>query len=237
MAVVILDSIIEGCEYFDPVDRAAFIMAVTDYMSGRGLPEDLKPHLKGTFVMMRDSIDNAMRRRDAARENGRKGGRPRKWQAAAPGADPAPGGGAVAGTHQEPTGNPTETQTEPNGKPRENPTETQPKAKQEQEQEQREEELPDGSSKKSAAKRRRFAPPTAEEVAGYDARWSAERGRAPCPPREHERFCAYYASKGWRVGRDPMKDWRAAWRGWVLRNDGRGGNGGTVSTGVFEAYG
>ena len=30
-------------------------------------------------------------------------------------------------------------------------------------------------------------------------------------------FHAYYASNGWRVGKNPMKDWQASARGWIAR--------------------
>ena len=33
-----------------------------------------------------------------------------------------------------------------------------------------------------------------------------------------ERFVDYYASIGWRVGKNPMKDWRAAVRAWVKKD-------------------
>ena len=43
-----------------------------------------------------------------------------------------------------------------------------------------------------------------------------------CPPEEAERFFDYYESKGWVVGKAPMKSWRAAarnWkRGWLEKN-------------------
>ena len=34
------------------------------------------------------------------------------------------------------------------------------------------------------------------------------------PPVEAQRFWDYYESNGWRVGRNPMKDWKAAARNW-----------------------
>ena len=34
------------------------------------------------------------------------------------------------------------------------------------------------------------------------------------PPIEAQRFWDYYESNGWRVGRNPMKDWKAAVRNW-----------------------
>ena len=36
-----------------------------------------------------------------------------------------------------------------------------------------------------------------------------------------ERFCDFYASKGWKVGSQPMKDWKACVRTWE-RDDNRG---------------
>ena len=52
----------------------------------------------------------------------------------------------------------------------------------------------------------RFVPPTEEEVALY----CVER-------RNHvnaQKFVDYYSSNGWKVGRNPMKDWKAAVRTW-----------------------
>ena len=51
-------------------------------------------------------------------------------------------------------------------------------------------------------KRERFTPPTVEDVAAY----CLERQNGIDP----EEFVSFYASKGWKVGTSPMKDWRAA---------------------------
>jgi hypothetical protein len=40
-------------------------------------------------------------------------------------------------------------------------------------------------------------------------------------------FWDYYESNGWRVGRNPMKDWRATVRQWQSRNNQGGGSGNT----------
>lgn len=53
--------------------------------------------------------------------------------------------------------------------------------------------------------KRRFVPPTLEEVTAY----VKERGSKVDP----QGFIDYYASKGWMVGKSPMKDWKAACRG------------------------
>lgn len=54
--------------------------------------------------------------------------------------------------------------------------------------------------------RNKFSPPTVEEVRDY----CRERGNNVDP----ERFVDYYSSNGWKVGRNSMKDWRAAVRTW-----------------------
>ena len=52
----------------------------------------------------------------------------------------------------------------------------------------------------------RFLPPTIEEVRAY----CEERGNGIDP----DRFIDYYASKGWMIGKNKMKDWKAAVRNW-----------------------
>lgn len=55
-------------------------------------------------------------------------------------------------------------------------------------------------------KDKRFNPPTLEEVKAY----CRERGNSVDP----ERFYDFYQSKGWMVGKNKMKDWKAAVRTW-----------------------
>ena len=57
--------------------------------------------------------------------------------------------------------------------------------------------------------RKRFSPPSADEVSTY----CRERGNTV----DAEQFCNFYASKGWRVGSQPMRDWKAAVRTWEKR--------------------
>lgn len=58
--------------------------------------------------------------------------------------------------------------------------------------------------------RSRFVPPTAEEVRAY----CLEQGYTAVSP---ERFVSYYQANGWKVGKNAMKDWKAAVRGWESR--------------------
>ena len=64
---------------------------------------------------------------------------------------------------------------------------------------------------------RRFTPPTADEVRQY----CAERRNGV----DAERFVSYYTANGWMVGKNPMKDWRAAVRTWERRDTGQHGRG------------
>lgn len=59
--------------------------------------------------------------------------------------------------------------------------------------------------------RERAHRPTVEEVAAY----CRERGNSV----DAERFVDFYASKGWKVGNQPMKDWKACVRTWEKRED------------------
>lgn len=60
---------------------------------------------------------------------------------------------------------------------------------------------------------RRFAPPSIEEVRAY----CIERQNNVNP----QRFIDHYESNGWMVGRNKMKDWRAAVRTWESNAIGR----------------
>ena len=63
----------------------------------------------------------------------------------------------------------------------------------------------------SNRKSKRFTPPTLEEVKAY----CLESGYRI----DAERFIDYYESNGWIVGRNKMKDWKAAVRNWSKRED------------------
>lgn len=75
------------------------------------------------------------------------------------------------------------------------------------------------------ARSARFVPPTVEEVRAY------------CQERQNgidaQRFVDYYASNGWKVGKNAMKDWKASVRTWETRDRqdfGAGRKSGTMPT-------
>lgn len=99
---------------------------------------------------------------------------------------------------------PTETQQNP-----EKPTET--LKDKDKEKVNIKENTPKGVKEKPLA---RFTPPTVEEVALY----CQERGNAV----NAQRFVDFYAAKGWKIGQNPMKDWKAAVRTWEQRDESPG---------------
>lgn len=88
-------------------------------------------------------------------------------------------------TKTEPKPNQNETKVEPNVNVNENVNE---------------------NDKKENTKRKTFSKPTVEEVKAY----CKERGNGV----DAEKFCDFYESKGWKVGKEPMKDWKASVRTW-----------------------
>lgn len=62
---------------------------------------------------------------------------------------------------------------------------------------------------KGNARATRFTPPTVDDVKAY----CSEQGYAVDP----QRFVDYYASNGWMVGKNRMKDWKATVRTWESR--------------------
>lgn len=69
----------------------------------------------------------------------------------------------------------------------------------------KEKDIPNGISKKKT-----FTPPTVDEVRAY----CQERGNNIDP----QRFVDFYESKGWMVGKNKMKNWKAAVRNWENRD-------------------
>lgn len=62
----------------------------------------------------------------------------------------------------------------------------------------------------------RFTPPSVEEVQAY----CTQRGNNV----DAQRFCDFYTSKGWKIGKNNMQDWRAAIRTWEQKNREYGKN-------------
>lgn len=71
-----------------------------------------------------------------------------------------------------------------------------------------------------------FAPPSVEEVAAY------------CKERQNgidaRRFVSYYEARGWMLGKNKMKDWRAAVRTWERGSDKKATENGYCTGAVSE---
>lgn len=91
------------------------------------------------------------------------------------------------------------------------PQDTANKKKKEKEIEKEIEKKKEIENKSLIARGARFSPPTADEVRAY----CQERRNAV----DADAFIDFYASKGWKVGNQPMKDWRAAVRTWEQRTN------------------
>lgn len=70
----------------------------------------------------------------------------------------------------------------------------------------------DSKPDEGTEKRKRFIPPTVDEVSAY----AKEKGYTGFSAT---RFCDYYASNGWKVGKNTMRDWQAAVRSWQARDE------------------
>lgn len=80
------------------------------------------------------------------------------------------------------------------------------------------------TNRESGARDTRFTPPSLDDVAEY----CRERKNNVDP----EAFVNFYASKGWMVGKNHMKDWRAAVRTWERERGGSNANA-NGSTNIF----
>lgn len=74
----------------------------------------------------------------------------------------------------------------------------------------------DTEKEKGKKNAKRFTPPTVDEVRAY------------CQERDNnidpENFVDFYASKSWMIGKNKMKDWKAAVRTWERRDNRNGKN-------------
>lgn len=67
---------------------------------------------------------------------------------------------------------------------------------------------------KPPVKAQRFSPPTNSDVMNYFVEQGLPFGDAG---NEADKFSDFYASKNWNVGKNKMKDWKAACRNWKRR--------------------
>jgi hypothetical protein len=165
---------------------------------------ELSPIAKAMFTVMRPVMDAASARYEASVANGKKGGRPKKENLEKPSNNLK---GLEAENLEKPSAN-LNVNVNDNDNVNVN--------------------VNDKVTEIRAAKppRTRFTPPSIDEVKAY----CQERGNGV----DAERFIDYYNANGWRVGKNAMKDWKAAVRTWEKNGYGNGvsyGNKKPVPTG------
>lgn len=174
--------------------RAVFT-AMAGYVQNGIEPDALEPIEQIAFESMRSFMDENIKTYQrsilAHREAGRKGGRPKK-----------------TGENQKVF---NDNQTKPIGF-LEKPNETKRPLKYKV-QSTTDTKVSDSSSAEALppTPKTRFSPPDVETVKSYFAEKGGTEGQAI-------RFHAYYESNGWKVGRNPMKNWKAAASGWISRD-------------------
>ena len=221
--ILLREEVFEALQALSDEQRGKLVLALIAEASGCDAPE-LDPITRMAYLCILPGVkraqDESFRRHSANIENGKKGGRPRKQPVdnecvpqeptgfeETDGIDENPS--VFAETEmktQKPTGfeenlnqsNPIQIKTPltPHGGVAFGDAGDSPLAEQTG--------SPDGG--KPRAQRKRFVPPTVEEVAAY----CRERQNGIDP----EAFVDFYMGKGWLVGKSPMKDWRAAVRTW-----------------------
>lgn len=159
-------------------------------------PEGLEPMEQMAFeslrAFMNENIKTYQRTIEANRQNGRKGGRPRKAK-------------ETDGFYEKPT--------ETHGKPNETHKNqsTKYKVQSTKNTDSIESIEIDASASPSPRASKRFSPPGLGEIEAY----FAEKGGTAA---QAERFRDFYESNGWKVGKNPMKSWKAAASGWMSRD-------------------
>lgn len=210
-------SFYEALEGMDKESQADCLMALSKYAL-TGETGEMKPIVKMFLMMAKPQIDaNNKRFENGCKggEFGKLGGRPRKTPIEEKEENENP-----KITPKKPLKNPTET---PNVNDNVNVikennnlaviTKEIKNQKPLEEQIDLEEWIKENKQEPLPAKQTKFKKPTADEVEAY----VRESGYAVSA----ERFIAYYDSVGWKVGKNPMKDWKAALRGWAIREQAR----------------
>ncbi len=189
----------EVIESMDDKSAAALFRAIVEYEKTDVIPEIEDPIAKIAFIPVRQKLDVNNKKWAEEKEKRRK---------AAETANEAKRRKSEETKTERNRTEPNGTETEPNGENRnamhaDNVLVPVPVLVPEHEP------VPEKRERKRA--QTRFSPPTIAEVQDY----CRERGNNI----DASRFVDFYASKGWKVGSSPMKDWKAAVRTWEQRND------------------
>ena len=235
--LVFLPSYYDAIRGLPDAERLQMYDAIVQYGIYGELPE-LPPILNAAFLFCKPNIDNAKARHSDAVANGKKGGRP--CTKAKPEQEPTLASEAEQKPEQEPI-----LKVEPENKPeqiiqqdgfqtknqkqsrkqdpylmknQEIEIEIDKEMDKEMDKDREIETDKDTYRGRESTERRadrppsarRFLPPSVDEVKAF----CKERGSRV----DAQRFVDFYTAKGWRIGKDPMKDWQAAVRTWEQRD-------------------
>ena len=199
-------SFYEGIKELPRDIQGEVLTAIMEYGLNGVTTENQKPITKAMFALIKPQLDANNQRF----ENGKKGGRPKA-------------NCNQTETETKPKQNRNKTKHEPNVNDNVNVNDNDisflEKKKQksdaavsdlvENENSESPLETLQAPKEQSGGGRKRFIIPTPEEVQAY------------CNERKNDisgqQFCDFYSSKGWKVGSQPMKDWKAAVRTWEMR--------------------
>ena len=199
-------SFYEGIKELPRDIQGEVLTAIMEYGLNGVTTENQKPITKAMFALIKPQLDANNQRFENGKlgaEHGKKGGRPRKEK---PQENPKK-------TPKKPQDNPTLTpNVNDNVNVNDNDISFLEKKKQKSDVVFSDSDTPIETSetpKEQGGGRKRFNIPTPEEVQAY------------CEDRKNgilgQQFCDFYSSKGWKIGKEPMKDWKAAVRTWEMR--------------------
>ena len=192
-------------------ERGRVFMAMMAY-TFRGEEPDWPQDARGWCVWepIRDKMDGCADKVQSLRENGRRGGR-KSAQEAKTGENAETAESNKDQTQAEESKEKQTEANESNGKQtqaNESPQAHTQAHTQAHAQEQAQKE--NGKRARARESAARFVPPALGECEAFFLQNGGTVVQAT-------QFHAHYASNGWRVGRNPMKDWHAAARGWIAR--------------------
>ena len=194
-------SFYEGIKELPRDIQGEVLTAIMEYGLNGVTTENQKQITKAMFALIKPQLDANNQRF----ENGKKGGRPKA-------------NCNQTETKTKPKQNQNKTKPEPNVNDNVNDISFLEKKKQksdaavsdlENENSESPLETLQAPKEQSGGGRKKFTIPTPEEVQAYcDERKNGILG---------QQFCDFYSSKGWKIGKEPMKDWKAAVRTWEMR--------------------
>lgn len=190
-------SYFEALKDLPPEEYKESMNAILEYAFDEREPENLSPIANAVFCLARPNIDKSLSRSEA----GHKGGQVKQQANAKQSASKPETNTKQTLSKDESNGKQTVSKTEANRKNVQAIKDIGVRSKEK------------GIKESKEKTKRRFVPPTHADLIAY----SQEIGFTNF---DADRFLDYYTANGWMVGRQHMKDWKAAVRNWKRQDDG-----------------